>query len=53
MRQLTLDCLDGRISFEEVGQFMHAYEEAIERILGVPPGSLTLIDLASLRTWFD
>ena len=53
VRQLTLDCLDGRISFEEVGQFMHAYEEAIERVLGVPPGSLTLIDLASLRTWFD
>jgi AcrR family transcriptional regulator len=53
VRQLVLDRLDDRISFEEVSQFMHAYEEAIERVLGVPPGSLTLIDLASLRTWFD
>jgi AcrR family transcriptional regulator len=52
VRRLVLDRRDGRVSFEEVSQFMHAYEEAIERILGVPPGSLTLIDLASLRTWF-
>jgi AcrR family transcriptional regulator len=53
IRQLMLDRQDGRVSFEEVSQFMHAYEEAIERVLGVPPGSFTLIDLASLRTWFD
>ena len=52
VRQLVLDRQDGRVSFEEVSQLMHAYEEAIERVLGVPPGSLTLIDLASLRTWF-
>ena len=31
---------------------MHAYEEAIERILGLPPGSFVLIDAASLPTWF-
>ena len=53
LRQLILDHLDGRIAFEEVSQFMHAYEEAIERVLGVAPRSLTLIDPASLRTWFD
>jgi AcrR family transcriptional regulator len=53
VRRLVLDRLDGRVSFEEVSQFMQAYEEAIERVLGVPPGSLTLIDPASLRTWFD
>jgi hypothetical protein len=52
VRQLMLDRQDDRVTFEEVSQFMHAYEEAIERVLGVPPGSLTLIDLASLRTWF-
>jgi AcrR family transcriptional regulator len=44
--------LDRQVSFEEVSQFMHAYEEAIERVLGIPPGTFTLIDLASLRTWF-
>ena len=31
---------------------MHAYEEAIERILGLPAGSFTLIDDASMHTWF-
>ncbi len=40
--------LAGRIPFEEVQDFMHAYEEAIERILGLPAGSFTLIDDASL-----
>ena len=29
-----------------------AYTEALERILGVAAGSLTLIDDAMLRTWF-
>jgi AcrR family transcriptional regulator len=45
--------LDDRIAFEEVQDFMHAYEEAIERILGLPTGSFALIDDASLHTWFD
>jgi AcrR family transcriptional regulator len=53
VRRLMLDRRDGRVTFEEVSQFMRAYEEAIERILGVPPDSFTLIDLASLHTWFD
>jgi AcrR family transcriptional regulator len=53
VRRYALDRQDGRVDFEEVSQFMHAYEEAIERVLGVPPGSLTLIDAASLHAWFD
>jgi AcrR family transcriptional regulator len=44
--------LDDEIPFEEVQDFMHAYSEAIERILGLPPGSFVLIDDASLTTWF-
>jgi AcrR family transcriptional regulator len=52
IRQLMLDRQDGRVTFEEVCGFMHAYEEAIERILGLPPGSFTLIDDAALHTWF-
>ncbi|HEY5629979.1 MAG TPA: helix-turn-helix domain-containing protein [Candidatus Limnocylindrales bacterium] len=52
IRRLMLDRQDGRDNLEEVSQFMHAYEEAIERILGLPAGSLTLIDLASLHAWF-
>ncbi len=34
----SMDRLDGRIPFEEVQDFMHAYEEAIERILGLRRG---------------
>jgi AcrR family transcriptional regulator len=30
-----------------------AYTDAIERVLGVPPGSLHLVDAAALATWFD
>jgi len=44
--------LDGRIPFEEVQRFMHAYEEAVERILGLRTSSFTLIDDASMHTWF-
>ncbi len=44
--------LDGRIPFEEVQRFMHAYDEAVERILGLPEGSFTIIDDASMHTWF-
>ncbi len=47
-----MDRLDGRVAFEEVQDFMHAYAEAIERILGLSPGSFVLIDDASLTTWF-
>jgi AcrR family transcriptional regulator len=44
--------LDGRIPLEEVEHFMHAYDEAVERILGLPAGSFVTIDDASLHTWF-
>jgi AcrR family transcriptional regulator len=49
---LLQDRLDGRISYEEVETFMHAYEEAIERILGLTPGSFTIIDRTAMHTWF-
>jgi hypothetical protein len=29
-----------------------AYDEAVERILGLPAGSFRMIDEASLRFWF-
>ena len=50
--RLLTDRLDGRITFEEVESFMAAYSEAIERIVGLPPGSFVLIDPESLHTWF-
>jgi AcrR family transcriptional regulator len=52
IRRLLLDRLDGRVPYEEVERFIHAYNEAIERILGLVPGSFTLIDHDSMRTWF-
>jgi AcrR family transcriptional regulator len=50
--QLVLDRRDGRVAFEEAERFMAAYEEAIERILGLPAGSFVLIDAHSLHVWF-
>jgi AcrR family transcriptional regulator len=50
--RLLIGRIDGRITFEEVQSFMHAYNEAIERILGLPPGSFALIDDTSLHVWF-
>lgn len=29
-----------------------AFQDAMERVLGAPPGSLKLIDMASLEPWF-
>jgi AcrR family transcriptional regulator len=52
IRRLLIDRLEGRVPFEEVERFIHAYDEAIERILGLVPGSFTLIDPESLRVWF-
>jgi hypothetical protein len=43
----------GTISFEAVQRSFAANTKAFERILGVPEGSLTLIDEPSLRFWFD
>jgi len=42
----------GTISFEEVKRTYAAITEALERILGVPRGSVTLADEATLRFWF-
>jgi len=52
IRRLLIDRLDGRVPYEEVERFIHAYDEAIERILGLAPGTFTLIAPDSMRTWF-
>lgn len=52
IRRLLMDRLDGRVPYEEVERFIHAYNEAIERILGLPPGSFALLDDDAMRTWF-
>jgi AcrR family transcriptional regulator len=50
--RLFLDRLAGRIPFEEVQSAIAAYDEAVERILGLPTGSFRMIDEPSLRFWF-
>lgn len=52
MFSILIDRIDGLVSFDEVVAFIGAYTEAIERILGLPPGSFVLIDDVSLTTWF-
>lgn len=50
--RLFLDRLDGRIPFEDVERAVAAYDEAVERILGIPAGSFRLIDDTTLLFWF-
>jgi AcrR family transcriptional regulator len=42
----------GSIGFDDVVETFDAYGEALERILGAKPGSLTLIDRPTLELWF-
>ena len=42
----------GTISFEVVLRTYATFTEAFERILGIPPGSVTLTDEPTLRYWF-
>jgi len=42
----------GTIDLEAVLRTHAAFAEAFERILGVPPGSVTLTDESTLRYWF-
>ena len=50
--RLFLDRLDGRSPFEDVSRLVAAYDEAVERILGLPAGSFRMIDEPSLHFWF-
>ncbi|HET9849307.1 MAG TPA: TetR/AcrR family transcriptional regulator [Candidatus Dormibacteraeota bacterium] len=42
----------GNITLAEVQRTYAAFTEAVERILGAPKGSVTLIDRATLQFWF-
>lgn len=42
----------GAITFEVVQRSVASFTEAFERILGIPKGSLTLTDEATLHFWF-
>ena len=53
LRVLVLDALDGRTTLDQVERRMAAYDQAVERILGLAPGSFTFIDRSGLQTWFS
>lgn len=53
MIPLFLGCRDGRVPAADVERFVSAYEEAMERILGMTPGSLVLVDRTALHIWLD
>ncbi len=50
--RLALDREDGLVAFEQVEHWVAAYNQAIERILGLPAGSFVLVDAPSLHVWF-
>ena len=50
--RLFLDRLEGRIAFDDVTAAIGAFDEAIERILGLPAGSFRLMSDDLLRFWF-
>jgi AcrR family transcriptional regulator len=51
--ELYLSRQAGDISFDEVRRALDAQVEAMERVLGAPNGSITLIDDSVLHEWFD
>ncbi|TDD05388.1 TetR/AcrR family transcriptional regulator [Nonomuraea deserti] len=44
--------LTGRTTAVEIEHTVAAYTDAIERVLGVPAGSVTLVDPTTLHDWF-
>ncbi len=51
--RLYLGCRAGQISLAEVEQTLAAYMGAGERILGVPAGTMAVIDRPTLEFWFE
>jgi AcrR family transcriptional regulator len=43
---------DAAVALAEVRRVFAAYDQAVERVLGTPPGSFTCIDEQTLRAWF-
>jgi len=41
------------ITFDDARQTLDAYAEGLERVLGARPGSVALIDEATVHLWFD
>jgi AcrR family transcriptional regulator len=53
MAQLILDPAPDQDNLRCLRELITTYTEAVERILGAPPGSLPLVDPESLEVWFE
>jgi AcrR family transcriptional regulator len=49
---LVIDRLDGRIARDAAERRIAAFNQAIERLLGLPAGSFVLVDPHAMRVWF-
>lgn len=53
MADLVLDAGSGDERLRTAWQTVAAYTDALERILGVPAGTVVLVEVDTLRPWFD
>ena len=52
LAHLVMERLAGRVPFADAERRVDAYEEAIERMLGLPAGSFVLVDPHAMHVWF-
>lgn len=52
LRRRLMAAFDGEVSIEEMSNFICAYDEAIQRILGLPEGSFTILAPDLIQLWF-
>ena len=50
--RLFIDCQNGRATISDARKLVAAFQQALERVLGAPSGSLTYVDEETLRIWF-
>jgi AcrR family transcriptional regulator len=50
--RLFLDCQSGQATIEDARKLIRTYQEAMERILAAPRGSLTYVDEETIQIWF-
>jgi AcrR family transcriptional regulator len=50
--RLFIDCQNGAATILEARKMISAFQQALERILGAPEGSLTYVDENTIQMWF-
>jgi len=52
MTRLILACEPGCADMQQVNRLIAAYTYVMERALGIPPGSVKLVDPDVIKEWF-